>query len=105
MQYDNNKEAEKEYYNEQEKRITLFLKYNMKDFKNIKFIDHKRNPMGNFIFKGYVNNDKNKNFTATAYYQDDFQFEGTIGWSQGLNELEKSDLKSVSEIKKEQENK
>ncbi|WP_263926363.1 DUF1433 domain-containing protein [Staphylococcus epidermidis] len=87
------------------KKITLFLKYNMKDFRGIKFTEHKRNQMGNFVFKGYVNDDKNKNFTATAYHDDDYQFEGTIGWSEGLSELEKVDLKSVSEIKKEEKNK
>lgn len=77
----------------------------MKDFRGIKFTEHKRNQMGNFVFKGYVNDDKNKNFTATAYHDDDYQFEGTIGWSEGLSELEKVDLKSVSEIKKEEKNK
>ncbi|WP_332871281.1 DUF1433 domain-containing protein [Staphylococcus caledonicus] len=105
MKYDEKKEKERRYYNEQKQRIELFMKYNMRDFKNIKFIEQKRNPMGNFVFKGYINNDKTKSFTATAYYVDDFQFEGTIGWSRGLNELEKADLKSVSEIKKEQSKK
>ncbi|MEJ7222072.1 DUF1433 domain-containing protein [Staphylococcus epidermidis] len=105
MKYDEKKESEAKYYDEQEKKITLFLKYNMKDFRGIKFTEYKRNPMGNFVFKGYVNDDKNKNFTATAYHDDDYQFEGTIGWSEGLSELEKVDLKSVSEIKKEEKNK
>ncbi|MBF9306736.1 DUF1433 domain-containing protein [Staphylococcus epidermidis] len=105
MKYDEKKESEAKYYDEQEKKITLFLKYNMKDFRGIKFTEHKRNQMGNFVFKGYVNDDKNKNFTATAYHDDDYQFEGTIGWSEGLSELEKVDLKSVSEIKKDEKNK
>lgn len=105
MEYDEKKESEAKYYDEQEKKITLFLKYNMKDFRGIKFTEHKRNQMGNFVFKGYVNDDKNKNFTATAYHDDDYQFEGAIGWSEGLSELEKVDLKSVSEIKKEEKNK
>ncbi len=61
--------------------------------------------MGNFVFKGCVNDDKNKSFIATAHYEDDFQFEGTIGWSQGLQEHGKRNLKSVSEIKKEQDKK
>ncbi|WP_368867936.1 DUF1433 domain-containing protein [Staphylococcus epidermidis] len=60
MKYDEKKESEAKYYDEQEKKITLFLKYNMKDFRGIKFIEHKRNQMGNFVFKGYVNDDKNK---------------------------------------------
>ncbi len=43
MEYDKDKEKEEKYYAEQEKRITLFLRYNVKDFKSIKFIEHKRN--------------------------------------------------------------
>lgn len=51
MKYDEKKESEAKYYDEQEKKITLFLKYNMKDFRGIKFTEHKRNQMGNFFLK------------------------------------------------------
>ena len=40
--YDEKKEKEQKYYNEQKERITLYMKYNVKDFKNIEFTEFKK---------------------------------------------------------------
>ena len=42
MKYDEKKEKEQKYYNEQKERITLYMKYNVKDFKNIEFTEFKK---------------------------------------------------------------
>ena len=42
MKYDEQKEKEQKYYNEQKERITLYMKYNVKDFKNIEFTEFKK---------------------------------------------------------------
>ncbi|HCZ3765594.1 TPA: DUF1433 domain-containing protein, partial [Staphylococcus aureus] len=40
MKYD-----EKKYYDEQKERITIYMKYNVKGYKNISFANFKENPM------------------------------------------------------------
>ena len=41
------------------RRITLYMKYNVKDFKSIDFTSCERDPMGGYAIKGYINNNKN----------------------------------------------
>ncbi|WP_176744586.1 DUF1433 domain-containing protein, partial [Staphylococcus sp. HMSC062E10] len=52
MKYDEQKEKEQKYYNEQKERITLYMKYNVKDFKNIEFTEFKKNPMDGYDISG-----------------------------------------------------
>ena len=43
MKYD-----EMKYYDEQKERIILFMKYNVKGFKEIQFEEQKENPMDGY---------------------------------------------------------
>lgn len=92
MKYD-----EKKYYDEQKERITIYMKYNVKGYKNISFANFKENPMD-----GYINNDKKLSFTAGIRSVDDFQFDTDISYTDELGRKFNKNPKSVSEIKKEQ---
>lgn len=70
MKYD-----EMKYYDEQKERIILFMKYNVKGFKEIQFEEQKENPMDGYSISGYINNDKKLSFTAGIRSVDDFQFD------------------------------
>ncbi|MGH2266453.1 DUF1433 domain-containing protein, partial [Enterococcus faecalis] len=51
------KHDEKEkYYNEQKERIILFMKYNVKGYKEIHFEEQKPNPLDGYVITGYINN-------------------------------------------------
>ena len=105
MKYDEQKEKEQKYYNEQKERITLYMKYNVKDFKNIEFTEFKKNPMDGYDISGYINNDKKIAFTAGVRSTEGFQFDGNISSSAKLEVMYKNNPKPVSEIKKEQNKK
>ena len=97
MKYD-----EMEYYDEQKERIILFMKYNVKGFKEIQFEEQKENPMDGYSISGYINNDKKLSFTAGIRSVDDFQFDTDISYTDELGRKFNKNPKSVSEIKKEQ---
>ncbi|HHM2485075.1 TPA: DUF1433 domain-containing protein [Staphylococcus aureus] len=97
MKYD-----EMKYYDEQKKRIILFMKYNVKGFKEIQFEEQKENPMDGYSISGYINNDKKLSFTAGIRSVDDFQFDTDISYTDELGRKFNKNPKSVSEIKKEQ---
>lgn len=105
MKHDEKKEAEEKYYNQQKERITLYMKYNIKEFKNIKFTEIEKNPMDGYDISGYLNDDKKLSFTAGISSIDNFNFEGDMLYSDKLDKKLIKNSKSVSEIKKEQENK
>lgn len=105
MKYDEKKEKEQKYYNEQKERIELFMKYNVKGYKDTHFTKIERNPMDGYDISGYVNSDKDKSFNAGIRSTEDFQFDGDITSSNNLEVLYHNNIKSVSEIKKEQKNK
>lgn len=105
MKNDKQKEQEQKYYNEQKERIELFMKHNVKGYKNTHFTKIERNPMDGYDVSGYVNGDKNKSFTAGIRSTEDFQFDGDITSSNNLEVLYHNNIKSVSEIKKEQSKK
>ncbi|MGC7686432.1 DUF1433 domain-containing protein [Staphylococcus epidermidis] len=102
MKYDEKKAAEEKYYNQQKDRIELFMKYNVKGYKNTHFTKIERNPMDGYDISGYVNSDKDKSFTAGIRSTEDLQFDGDITSSNNLEVLYHNNIKSVSEIKKEQ---
>lgn len=102
MKNDKQKEQEEKYYDKQKERITLYMKYNVKDFKAIKFTEIKKNPMDGYAIIGYINNDKGKIFTAHIGQFDNYQFEDVLSTSSELESMMKSKEKSVSVIKKEQ---
>ncbi|NGL49089.1 DUF1433 domain-containing protein [Staphylococcus aureus] len=97
------KHDEKEkYYNEQKERITIYMKHNVKGYKNISFTNFKENPMDGYSISGYINNDKKLSFTAGIRSIDDFQFDTDISYTDELGRKFIENPKSVSEIKKEQ---
>ncbi|HDB6882822.1 TPA: DUF1433 domain-containing protein [Staphylococcus aureus] len=94
MKYD-----EMKYYDEQKERIILFMKYNVKGFKEIQFEEQKENPMDGYSISGYINNDKKLSFTAGIRSVDDFQFDTDISYTDELGRKFNKNPKSVSEIK------
>ncbi|MCG1450183.1 DUF1433 domain-containing protein [Staphylococcus epidermidis] len=105
MKYDEKKAAEEKYYNQQKGRIELFMKYNVKDFKSVDFTSCERDLMGGYAIKGYINNNKKLSFTASAYLDENNQFEGDYSSTEEFDKIIIKNPKTVSEIKKEEKNK
>ncbi|HDZ3284549.1 TPA: DUF1433 domain-containing protein [Staphylococcus aureus] len=95
-------DEKEQYYNEQKERITIYMKHNVKGYKNISFTNFKENPMDSYSISGYINNDKKLSFTAGIRSIDDFQFDTDISYTNELGRKFIKNPKSVSEIKKEQ---
>ncbi|QTY47425.1 DUF1433 domain-containing protein [Staphylococcus aureus] len=95
-------DEKEQYYNEQKERITIYMKHNVKGYKNISFTNFKENPMDGYSISGYINNDKKLSFTAGIRSIDDFQFDTDISYTDELGRKFIDNPKSVSEIKKEQ---
>ncbi|HEI7114634.1 TPA: DUF1433 domain-containing protein [Staphylococcus aureus] len=95
-------DEKEQYYNEQKERITIYMKHNVKGYKNISFTNFKENPMDGYSISGYINNDKKLLFTAGIRSIDDFQFDTDISYTNELGRKFIKNPKSVSEIKKEQ---
>ncbi|HHV8950946.1 TPA: DUF1433 domain-containing protein [Staphylococcus aureus] len=95
-------DEKEQYYNEQKERITIYMKHNVKGYKNISFTNFKENSMDGYSISGYINNDKKLLFTAGIRSIDDFQFDTDISYTDELGRKFIKNPKSVSEIKKEQ---
>ncbi|HGO3489253.1 TPA: DUF1433 domain-containing protein, partial [Staphylococcus aureus] len=95
-------DEKEQYYNEQKERITIYMKHNVKGYKNISFTNFKENPMDGYSISGYINNDKKLSFTAGIRSIDDFQFDTDISYTDEFGRKFIKNPKSVSEIKKEQ---
>ncbi|HDG6064564.1 TPA: DUF1433 domain-containing protein [Staphylococcus aureus] len=95
-------DEKEQYYNEQKERITIYMKHNVKGYKNISFTNFKENSMDGYSISGYINNDKKLSFTAGIRSIDDFQFDTDISYTAELGRKLIKNPKSVSEIKKEQ---
>ncbi|ULV85652.1 DUF1433 domain-containing protein [Staphylococcus aureus] len=95
-------DEKEQYYNEQKERITIYMKHNVKGYKNISFTNFKENPMDGYSISGYINNDKKLSFTAGIRSIDDFQFDTDISYTDELGRKFIENPESVSEIKKEQ---
>ncbi|HDM8811989.1 DUF1433 domain-containing protein [Staphylococcus aureus] len=93
------------YYDEQKERIIIYMKYNVKGYKEINFEEQKENPLDGFVITGYINNDKTNTFSAHMWSKDDYQFEYLSTYSGYIAKNMPENPKSVSEIKKEQSNK
>lgn len=52
------KHKKNHYIETQEKRIDLYFKYNLKNYHSMKVTSFKKNPMGGYFIKGFVNNKK-----------------------------------------------
>ena len=98
-------EEKEKYYDKQKERIIIYMKYNVKNYKEIKFEEHKENPLDGFVITGYINNDNTNTFSAHMWSKDDYQFEYLSTYSGYIAKNMPENPKSVSEIKKEQSNK
>ncbi|HCZ8103173.1 TPA: DUF1433 domain-containing protein [Staphylococcus aureus] len=98
-------DQKQKYYDEQKERIIIYMKYNVKGYKEINFEEQKENPLDGFVITGYINNDKTNTFSAHMWSKDDYQFEYLSTYSGYIAENMPENPKSVSEIKKEQSNK
>ncbi|HDD6195035.1 TPA: DUF1433 domain-containing protein [Staphylococcus aureus] len=81
--------SKKEHYIEtQEKRIDLYFKYNLNNYHSMKVTSFKKNPMGGYFIKGFVNNKKNYKFDAVIFSDTNKQFKGDLGYKEdGIGEL------------------
>ncbi|HDR7002314.1 TPA: DUF1433 domain-containing protein, partial [Bacillus cereus] len=100
MEYLQKKEQEGLFWKQQETRIEKYIRYNIKDVQSITFTKHEVNPMGVPSVDGYINNDKELNFSASISTTKNF--EDKLSRSGKLGELVKKPAKSVSEIEKEE---
>lgn len=98
-------DQKQKYYDEQKERIIIYMKYNVKGYKEINFEEQKENPLDGFVITGYINNDKTNTFSAYMWSKDDYQFEYLSTYSGYIAKNMPENPKSVSEIKKEQSNK
>ncbi|HHC6112343.1 TPA: DUF1433 domain-containing protein [Staphylococcus aureus] len=96
--------SKKEHYIEtQEKRIDLYFKYNLNNYHSMKVTSFKKNPMGGYFIKGFVNNKKNYKFDAVIFSDTNKQFKGDLGYKEDeIGELFKeknaNDRLTVDEI-------
>lgn len=95
-------DQKQKYYDEQKERIIIYMKYNVKGYKEINFEEQKENPLDGFVITGYINNDKTNTFSAHMWSKDDYQFEYLSTYSGYIAKNMPENPKSVSEIKKEQ---
>ncbi|HCG2600468.1 TPA: DUF1433 domain-containing protein [Staphylococcus aureus] len=106
MKYDEKEKQKSIYYKEQQERITLYLKHNIKEpntIKSVHFTKLETSPMGSAVIEGYINENKKDDFVAYASPENNFQFVGDLIKSERLSELLKpaNQLKSPDDIKKE----
>ena len=66
----------------QKSRLDLYFKYNLRKYGSMKITKVQKNPMGDYLIKGYINNDKDYYFTAYCFYEHNFQFNGIIRYPQ-----------------------
>ncbi|HDF1503296.1 TPA: DUF1433 domain-containing protein [Staphylococcus aureus] len=94
----------KEHYIEtQEKRIDLYFKYNLNNYHSMKVTSFKKNPMGGYFIKGFVNNKKNYKFDAVIFSDTNKQFKGDLGYKEDeigelFREKNANDRLTVDEI-------
>ncbi|HCZ0505078.1 TPA: DUF1433 domain-containing protein [Staphylococcus aureus] len=75
--------GKKDHYIEtQEKRIDLYFKYNLNNYHSMKVTSFKKNPMGGYFIKGFVNNKKNYKFDAVIFSDTNKQFKGELGYKE-----------------------
>ncbi|HHO6050520.1 TPA: DUF1433 domain-containing protein, partial [Staphylococcus aureus] len=72
--------SKKEHYIEtQEKRIDLYFKHNLNNYKNMKVTDFHKTPMGGYFIVGYINDDKKYKFQASIDSGSNNQYQKDIG--------------------------
>ncbi|UVI92430.1 DUF1433 domain-containing protein [Staphylococcus aureus] len=106
VKYDEKEKQKAIYYKEQQARITLYLKHNTKEpntIKSVHFTNLETSPMGSAVIEGYINENKEDDFTAYASPEHNYQFGGAMIKSEGADKLLKPahERKSPDDIKKE----
>ncbi|HDA2604395.1 TPA: DUF1433 domain-containing protein [Staphylococcus aureus] len=101
--YVHNKQKKDHYIETQEKRIDLYFKYNLNNYHSMKVTSFKKNPMGGYFIKGFVNNKKNYKFDAVIFSDTNKQFKGDLGYKEDkigelLKEKDAKDQLTVDEI-------
>ncbi|HHO6607068.1 TPA: DUF1433 domain-containing protein [Staphylococcus aureus] len=101
--YAHNKQKKDHYIETQEKRIDLYFKYNLKNYHSMKVTSFKKNPMGGYFIKGFVNNKKNYKFDAVIFSDTNKQFKGDLGYKEDkigelYREKDAKDRLNVDEI-------
>ncbi|HDD0310284.1 TPA: DUF1433 domain-containing protein [Staphylococcus aureus] len=92
------------YIENQEKRIDLYFKYNLKNYHGLKITKFQKAPMNTYSAKGYINNNKKYDFQAFIGLGDDKnQFNGDFEYNQEkigelLKEKDAKDQLTVDEI-------
>ncbi|HDH6083329.1 DUF1433 domain-containing protein [Staphylococcus aureus] len=78
--YAHNKKIKAHYIETQEKRIDLFFKYNLTNYKNMKVTDFHKTPMGGYFIVGYINDDKKYKFQASIDSGSNNKYQKDIGY-------------------------
>ncbi|BBK65282.1 hypothetical protein TMSFP480_17130 [Staphylococcus aureus] len=78
--YWHNKQIKDHYIETQEKRIDLYFKYNLNNYKNMKVTDFHKTPMGGYFIVGYINDDKKYKFQASIDSGSNNQYQKDIGY-------------------------
>ena len=60
--YAHNKQKKTITLRHKEKRIDLYFKHNLNNYKNMKVTDFHKTPMGGYFIIGYINDDKKYKF-------------------------------------------
>ena len=97
------KSKKENYIETQEKRIDLYFKYNLNNYHSMKVTSFKKNPMGGYFIKGFVNNKKNYKFDAVIFSDTNKQFKGDLGYKEDeigelFREKNANDRLTVDEI-------
>ncbi len=78
--YGHNKQIKYHYIETQEKRIDLYFKHNLNNYKNMKVADFHKTPMDGYFIVGYINDDKKYKFQASIDPGSDNQYQKDIGY-------------------------
>ena len=78
--YAHNKQIKAHYIKTQEKRIDLYFKHNLNNYKNMKVTDFHKAPMGGYFIVGYINDDKKYKFQASIDSGSNNQYQKDIGY-------------------------
>ncbi|HDI1008996.1 TPA: DUF1433 domain-containing protein [Staphylococcus aureus] len=78
--YAHNKQIKAHYIETQEKRIDLYFKHNLNNYKNMKVTDFHKTPMGGYFIVGYINDDKKYKFQASIDSGSNNQYQKDIGY-------------------------
>ncbi|HHW6483393.1 TPA: DUF1433 domain-containing protein [Staphylococcus aureus] len=81
----------------------MYFKYNLNNYHSMKVTSFKKNPMGGYFIKGFVNNKKNYKFDAVIFSDTNKQFKGDLGYKEDkigelYREKDAKDRLNVDEI-------